>query len=322
VTQKAGIITEEATTDDTENVALETKYIKTLDAYLSKPDEGLLLDAYELGRAALIRGLGVLEIASLHSRALAMALSRPTTDDEKSRLLENQTNFFVEVLCPFEMAHRGFRDANGILRRLNELLESQAKRIAFSLHDEASQLLAAVHISLAEATHGLPPKITRRFDTVKDLMGQIEDRLRSLSHELSPPILLELGLCPALEVLADGVARRWGFAVTVKSSLHADIPPTVQTSVYRITQEALTNVAKHAAAGRAEIELRQTAHSLVCSVRDDGIGFDSNPISREVQSGLGLMEIRERVAALGGTLRLHSQQNHGTDLTVEIPLEN
>jgi len=304
------------------NDELETKYVATLDAFVSKPDEGLLLDAYELGRTALIQGLGVLEIASLHSRALATLLSRSATDHDRSRLMESQTNFFVEVLCPFEMTHRGFRDANGVLRRLNELLESQAKRIAFTLHDEASQLLAAVHISLAEATHDLPPEMVARFEMVKDLMSQIEDRLRSLSHELSPPVLLELGLCPALEVLADGVSKRWGFPVTVTSSLNAEIPPTVQTSLYRITQEALTNVAKHAGASRAEVEIRQTTHKLVCSVRDDGIGFDSNPISNDTQTGLGLMEIRERVAALGGVLRLQSHQNQGTDLTVEIPLEN
>ncbi len=300
---------------------LEKKYTATLDAYLSKPDEGLLLDAYELGRAALIDGFGVLEIAALHSRALATVL-QPVADDERSRLMENQTNFFVEVLCPFEMTHRGFRDANSVLRRLNELLESQSKRIAYSLHDEASQLLAAVHLALAEATRDLPAESTQKFDTVKELMNEIEQRLRNLSHELSPPVLLELGLCPALEVLADGVSKRWGFPVTVRSSLSADIPPTVQTSLYRITQEALTNVAKHASASRAEIDLRQTAHKLVCSVRDDGVGFNSDEQPVDYQPGLGLMEIRERVAALGGVMRLHSLVNHGTDLTVEIPLES
>jgi signal transduction histidine kinase len=312
-----------STEDDVSDEGLENKYTTTLEAYLSKPDERLLLVAYELGRAALIRGFGVLEIASLHSRALATVLNRSIgDDDERASLMESQTNFFVEVLCPFEMTHRGFRDANGILRRFNDLLESQAKRIAFSLHDEASQLLAAVHIALAEATRDLPAKKAKKFDTVKDLMSQIEERLRSLSHELSPPVLLELGLCPALEVLADGVSKRWGFPVTVISSLQADIPATVQTSLYRITQEALTNVAKHAGARRAEVELRQTGHKLVCSVRDDGIGFNSDPQSSEIQSGLGLMEIRERVAALGGIFRLQSQHNHGTNLTVEIPLEN
>lgn len=301
--------------------ALEQKYLATLEAYLSKPDEGLLLDAYELGRSALTDGFGVLEIATLHSRALATMLELPLADDERTRLMENQTNFFVEVLCPFEMTHRGFRDANNILRRLNELLESQSKRIAYSLHDEASQLLAAVHLALAEATRELTAESAEKFTTVKDLMNEIEERLRSLSHELSPPVLLELGLCPALEVLAEGVSKRWGFPVIVRSSLSTEIPPTVQTSLYRITQEALTNVAKHASASRAEIDLRQTAHKLVCSVRDDGVGFD---LAEQTGGGrgLGLMEIKERVAALGGVMHLDSRQNHGTDLTVEIPLES
>ena len=303
------------------NPALEQQYFATLEAYLSKQDEGLLLDAYELGRAALIGGLGVLDIAALHSRALATALQDAQTDDDRSRLLENQTNFFVEVLCPFEMTHRGFRDANSVLRRLNELLESQSKRIAYSLHDEASQLLAAVHLAMAEATRDLPAENAAKFDKVKELMNEIEERLRSLSHELSPPVLLELGLRPALEVLAEGVTKRWGFPVTVRSSLRSEIPATVQTSLYRITQEALTNVAKHASATSAEIDLRQSAHKLVCSVRDDGIGFDFSEEAPDRGLGLGLMEIRERVAALGGVVRLKSEQNRGTDLTVEIPLE-
>jgi signal transduction histidine kinase len=303
------------------NPSLERTYLATLEAYLSKQDEGLLLDAYELGRAALTDGFGVLEIAALHSRAMATVFQDPVTDDERLRLMENQTNFFVEVLCPFEMTHRGFRDANHVLRRLNELLESQSKRIAYSLHDEASQLLAAVHLAMTEATRDLPKESAEKFDKVRELMTEIEERLRSLSHELSPPVLLELGLEPALEVLAEGVSKRWGFPVTVRSSLSSEIPATVQTSLYRITQEALTNVAKHASASCAEIDLRQSAHKLVCSVRDDGIGFDFGQEAADRRPGLGLMEIRERVAALGGVVRLKSEQNHGTDLTVEIPLE-
>ena len=135
---------------------LAKKYSVALQNYLSEPDEDTLLIAYELGRAALGDGLGVLEIATVHSRSLAIALERPITSEERSRLLERQTDFFVEVLSAFEMTHRGFRDANTVLRRLNDVLEGQAKRIAYTLHDEASQLLASVHLALAEATRELP----------------------------------------------------------------------------------------------------------------------------------------------------------------------
>ena len=299
---------------------LAKKYSVALQNYLSEPDEDTLLIAYELGRAALGDGLGVLEIATVHSRSLAVALERPITSEERSRLLERQTDFFVEVLSAFEMTHRGFRDANTVLRRLNDVLEGQAKRIAYTLHDEASQLLASVHLALAEATRELPSDQANIFAKVKDLLNEIEDRLRTLSHELRPPMLEYLGLPPALEILAEGVSKRWGLPVTVNSSLTSEVPATVGITVYRITQEALTNVAKHAEASRAEVDLRQVADTLVCSVRDDGIGISKDYAGRG-HPGLGLVEIHERVTALGGILRLGSNHNRGTDLTIEIPLE-
>jgi signal transduction histidine kinase len=302
------------------DAGLAKKYSVALQDYLSQPDEDLLLTAYELGRAALGDGLGVLEIATVHSRSLASALQRPLADAERSRVLERQTDFFVEVLSAFEMTHRGFRDANTVLRRLNDVLEGQAKRIAYTLHDEASQLLASVHLALAEATRELPDEQAKIFTTVKDLLNEIEDRLRTLSHELRPPMLEYLGLPPALEILAEGVSKRWGLPVTVNSSLTTDIPATVGITVYRITQEALTNVAKHAEASRAEVDLRQVEDTLVCSVRDDGIGIDPD-YQRTGHPGLGLVEIHERVTALGGVLRLGTNHNRGTDLTIEIPLE-
>jgi signal transduction histidine kinase len=302
--------------------ALAKKYTAALRSYLMEPGEAALLGAYELGRAALADGLGVLDIATIHSGALASVLNRPLTAKERSRFLESQNNFFVEVLSPFEMAHRAFGEANNVLRRLNDMLEGQARRIAYSLHDEASQLLASVHLGLAEATRKLPVEQAKQLATVQGMLTEIEVRLRSLSHELRPPALEDHGLRPALELLADGVSKRWGLPVTVTSSLKTDVPSTIETTVYRITQEALANVAKHAGASRAEVDLRQDRQMLICSVRDDGVGMAAKGDSSNVPSGLGLIEIKERVAALGGVLRVGTNKNRGTDLTVEIPLES
>jgi two-component system sensor histidine kinase UhpB len=92
--------------------------------------------------------------------------------------------------------------------------------------------------------------------------------------------------------------------------------------VYRITQEALTNVAKHAKATYAQVTVQQAAHQVACSIRDDGMGFCATALAPgKGTRGLGLVEIQERVAALGGVLRLGSNTPRGTDLTVEIPLE-
>lgn len=300
---------------------VDQRYQDALLEYLTAPEEGALLGGYEFGRRALDEGLGVLEIATIHARAVAALLKRPLREDERARLLDAQTTFFVETLSPFEMAHRAFGDANTLLRRMNDLLEGQAKRIAYSLHSEAGQLLASVHLALADAERGLPTENLAHLGRVRGLLSEIEERLRNLSHELRPPVLEDLGLPSALELLADGVSKRWGLPVSVSASVNGDVPATIENTVYRIAQEALTNAAKHAGANHVEVDLRQIDRKIVCSVRDDGVGFDGTGSFRKRRPGLGLTEIRERVATLGGVVRLSPNGDSGTDLTIEIPLE-
>jgi signal transduction histidine kinase len=126
---------------------------------------------------------------------------------------------------------------------------------------------------------------------------------------------------PALEFLADSVHKRWGLAVTVQASINGGVPATIETTLYRIIHEALINVVRHAKATRADVALRREAHRIVCSVRDDGIGLDASVKGKSGRPGLGLVEIQERTAALGGVLRLEPNAGRGTDLSVEIPLE-
>jgi signal transduction histidine kinase len=301
---------------------LADDYARALEHYLAEPEELALSRAYELGRKALGDGRGVLEMAGVHSWAVMEEMRRPLGDGEREHLLCALEKFFVESLSPFEMAHRGFQEANVVLHRLNEVLEGQAKRIAYALHDEAAQLLASVHLALAEAASKLPPDNALEVQATRGLLDQIEDRLRALSHELRPPILDDLGLVAALEFLADSVSKRWGFPVRVRAAIGRDLPATVETTLYRIAQEALNNVAKHAKAKHAVVSLTRAAHHVACSIRDDGVGFDASVLTtRHGSRGLGLVEIEERVASLGGVLRLVSDQGHGTELTVEIPVE-
>ena len=118
-------------------------YTRALQDYLARPDEPALLRAYELGRRAFAMGFGVLEMAAVHSRALNAVMERRSGGDEPARALASAETFFVEALSPFEMTYRGFREANAALRRLNEMLEEQAKQIAYALHDEVTQVLAS-----------------------------------------------------------------------------------------------------------------------------------------------------------------------------------
>lgn len=302
---------------------LVSAYSEAFEEYLTEPQEGALARAYELGRAALGEGLGVFDMATVHSRAVASLLERTLSDAERARLPEALERFFVEALSPFEMAHRAFREANSVLRRLNDMLEAQAKRIAHTLHDEATQLLASAHLGIADVAQKVPPERATELRNVRGILDDVELRLRNLSHELRPPILDDLGLVSALEFLADSVSKRWGLPVRVQASLQGDLPVTIETTLYRVAQEALTNAAKHARAGEAEVHVRRTAHTVVCAVRDDGIGINAKRAATPAaQRGLGLITIKERVAALGGTFHLGANEGRGTTLTVELPLEH
>ena len=298
---------------------LDERYCDALAAYLEEGRESDLLRGYEFGRDAISKGMGVLELAMLHSQAVRATLNGSRGD--LARLLDAQTAFFIEALSPFEMVHRGVRDGTQVVRRLNEMLEAQAKRIAYALHSEAGQLLASVHFALAEAERGMPPANAAHLGAVRALLGEIEVRLRNLSHELRPTVLEDLGLATAIELLADSISKRWGLPVDVRIALHGDFPATIENTVYRIIQEALTNAAKHAGASQVEVVAETRGHKIVFSIRDDGTGFDSTEGLRKRRPGLGLTEIRERVASLGGVVRLGLNNDRGTDITIELPLD-
>jgi signal transduction histidine kinase len=300
---------------------LDLRYRGMLSEYLAHPDEALLERAYGLGREALASGHGVLDMATMHSQAMAAVLA--SSDGDRVELSEALERFFIEAISPFEIAHRGFRDANLVLHRLNDVLENQAKRIAYALHAEASQLVASVHLALADVATRVPAERIREIQSVRGMLDQIEDRIRRISHELRPTILDDMGLLPAIEFLADGISQRWGIPVTVRGTVTGSLPLPVETAVYRAAQEGLTNVARHAQATCAEVSLCQSPHLLTCSVRDDGKGCDPAVVvtSSSGRRGLGLVEIRERTAALGGTLRLVPRLEQGMDFIVEIPLE-
>jgi signal transduction histidine kinase len=304
-------------------IDLDVRYRGMLSEYLVHPDEALLERAYALGREALASGHGVLDMATMHSQAMATVLASSESTLDRVRLAEELERFFVEAISPFEIAHRSFRDANLVLHRLNDVLENQAKRIAYSLHAEASQFVASVHLALADVARQLPPERAREIQSVRELLDQVEDRIRRISHELRPTILDDMGLLPAIEFLADGISQRWGIPVTVRGTVAGSLPLPVETALYRAAQEGLTNVARHAQASRAEVALCQSPHLITCSVRDDGKGCDPAVVVTPTNGrrGLGLVEIRERTAALGGTLRLVPRLEQGMDFIVEIPLE-
>jgi signal transduction histidine kinase len=301
---------------------LEDQYAAALRDFLVLAREASLQEAYELGRRALSDGRGVFEMATLYHQALVAVLSQfPPASEAVTRMVQAGQAFFVESLSPFEMAHRGFRDANMALRRLNEKLEQEAKRIAHALHDEAGQLLASVHIALEEATMDLLPRDRLRLQPVRELLDQIEGELRRVAYELRPTILDDLGLAPALESLVGRIAARGKIQIDVANSLSRRLPAQVETALYRVVQEALNNVLKHAQASHVTIRIDLEDYLVRCSVQDDGVGFDQAVVlGRQGKQGLGLLGIRERIEALGGTWVITSIPRQGTTLSLTIPV--
>jgi PAS domain S-box-containing protein len=205
---------------------------------------------------------------------------------------------------------------------LQTVREEERKKIARELHDESSQLLASVHIGLSEMEREWPSASQKKLDEVKDLLTQIEEQLRNLSHELYPNILDDLGLLPALQFLAGKVSARTGIRINLEGSPNGRLRPSIDLTFYRTVQEALNNVVRHAKATMVTVRLLEADGLVHCSIQDDGVGFDVlTVLGHTPGESLGLVAIRERVGTLGGTMKIHSAPNQGTELHVTIPIE-
>ena len=297
-------------------------YMLSLREYITVGGESTLGQAYGLGREAIAQQKSLVELAAIHHQALQKLMKEISDRGQREKLLEASASFLAECLSPYEMAHRGFQDGVKALRQLNETLEEEIKRIAYSVHDESGQLLVAVHLALADLEQELPGSHTEKITKIEDLLSQIEKQLRRYSHELRPTMLDDLGWIPAVRFLADAVSKRVGLSIDVQTEVAGRLPVAVETTLYRIVQEALNNAAKHAKAKNVWIRAWQETRTLNCSVRDDGQGFDSNQLEQNSQAkGLGLTAMRERLSGLGGTLRIVSCPGEGTELLIRVPLE-
>ncbi|MGA8224507.1 MAG: ATP-binding protein [Candidatus Acidiferrales bacterium] len=298
----------------------EDQYRSALGEYAERGGEEALRHAYELGRRAIEEGKSLIEIASLHHDALSEFVRGAATADQRAAFLTSGAIFLAESLSPYEMAHRGFQDAVKALRQLNETLEEEIKRIAYAVHDEAGQLLVAVHLALADVSRDLPKAQQEQLARVEQILDQVEVQLRRYSHELRPTILDDLGWIPAIRFLAEGVTKRANLPIQIKAAVSGRLAGAVEIALYRVVQEALTNATKHARATRVSIQIRRAGPALCCSIEDDGSGFDVRGIQSDPRKkGLGLIGMQERMNAIGGTLSIDSAPGRGTKLLIRVP---
>jgi len=248
------------------------------------------------------RPIGVIEVHDKLGRESRFS-------DTDQRLAEV---FAGRAAIAVDLSQRIQRDS---LRRVVDAQETERRRLARELHDETGQALTSILLGLKalEARAGT--------DAVAELRELVVDTLqdvRRLAVELRPPVLDDFGLAAALERLTSTLAEQTGMTVSFQSRLDdMRLPADVETALYRIVQEALTNIVKHAHAQTVSVVLARDAHTATALVEDDGRGFDA---SKTREGGFGLEGMRERVALLDGRLRIETRPGAGATLRAEVPL--
>jgi signal transduction histidine kinase len=208
------------------------------------------------------------------------------------------------------------RKLKALSDRLLVVQEEERSRIARELHDDLGQSLTALKmdvIGLLEKTDRKSPVADRILRTLDATVTSIQ----RISSELRPSILDDLGLVAAIESEAGLFEERTGIECELSLPQDASIEPHCATAIYRIVQEALTNVARHSNASRVEIRLRQRTEELLLEIRDDGRGMTEDELSDS--HSLGLLGIRERADLIGGTVHFEGVSGRGTIVSVRIP---
>jgi signal transduction histidine kinase len=220
--------------------------------------------------------------------------------------------------------HEHATELKQLSMRLVQAQEEERRSIARELHDEVGQVLSAIGVEaqLAERAVGRKEDASRPLVEVQQLADSALHTVRDLSQLLRPTMLDDLGLAPAVDWLLRGLARRHGVEVNlVQFGMAGRLPPDVEVAAFRIVQEAVTNVARHAQAAQCTVRLTAEGSWLFVDVEDDGVGFGPIVVAASGQRrGLGLLGMRERAAALGGTLVVDSAPRRGTRVSVTLPL--
>ena len=200
--------------------------------------------------------------------------------------------------------------------------EDERRRIARELHDETSQSLAVLVMGLDAAAAAIRAGQTPRLDEVKALAVRTIEEVHRLILDLRPSVLDDLGLLSAIRWYGERYLQPRGISVRCEfEKLEPRLPPVAETAVFRVCQEAMTNIARHAQAETVLVQARVEGGALVVEIEDDGRGFDPAEVARRPgRPHFGLLGIRERVELLGGRLTIDSAPGRGTRLRVEVPL--
>jgi PAS domain S-box-containing protein len=214
-------------------------------------------------------------------------------------------------------------EQEGLLERTVQATEQERRRVAAELHDGPVQHLTTLDVALERARLALDPEEAKRqveaIGRVQDRLRQEVGELRKMMTELRPPVLDNLGISAALQDHVTSVGREAGLDCRVEATFSGRLLPSQEIVLYRVAQEALTNVVKHAGASRVWVSLQPQNGNVVLEIRDDGAGFDPAAGADEVAGHFGLLGMRERVEMVGGRWELRSGVGEGTLVRASLP---
>lgn len=212
--------------------------------------------------------------------------------------------------------------ARALAARILTAQEAERVRVSRELHDDTGQALTLllVRLQLVESMSS-EPEVRRELADLRELVGQTLDGVRRLAVHLGPSVLEDLGLAAALEWLADRVHAEAGLVVDLRIDRKCEASsPDVAVAIFRIAQEALTNVVRHARAACVEMSLQANGAALELSITDDGVGFAVEVAQAQPIASIGLFGMAERAALVGGSLEIESRPGGGTRVRASVPL--
>ncbi len=275
---------------------------------------------------------------ALQSRESRVAEVRFLRQSGEYRMFESIVNWIFDELGQPQRAVILSRDImrrkeaeealRGLPRLIREAQEVERRRVARELHDSVIQILSSVKFRLQAVEEKLLDKDQGAWRDALKAEAHLEkaiQEVRRISRNLRPSELDDLGLAPAVRSLCSEFGERTGVAVELSiNKLPQTIPNDIELNLYRIIQEALGNIEKHSRATHVSLQLGREAAHLRAAIRDNGRGFDPHcPPSKKCKpSGMGLVDMRERAAFVGGHYQLHSAPGSGTEIVVEMPLKS
>jgi len=241
-------------------------------------------------------------------------------------LFANQASTALRNARFAEALRQRTEELESLTTLISETEEAERKRLSRELHDQVGQSLALLGFNLNQVKDQLEKNAELDMEKIENAQGilqEVTSGIRSVMDDLRPAILDDYGLLPALHWYTDKISEHSGLQIeVVGESLSPRLEKRKEVALFRITQEALTNITRHAQAALVELELSENQNLVTLTIADDGIGFDLlNIRDQENQAGWGLINMQERALRMGGKLKIVTKENKGTKLIIQVPRE-